>query len=253
MIEVTEPLEDILLDRPALRVQILVRLEGEPLGQVELPASEGLLRAEVIRASIADQFAWVLLARYFARTAYAPLQRRSESTGWSWWNGGRLVARVNAGTPEDDPLAALHDAIGWKTLIDALWPAEHPLVVATSSAVDRIAGLVRGTDDGREHGMPRSYVIDVGSRLPAFVFGRRNVAVDLRIGDVVVSSVEYVVGPAGIASGRALRTAVIEGAGPSLARAVVREAVIGMPLDATPLRERLARGRARALESARAR
>ena len=252
VVEVTAPLEDILLDRPALRLPLLVQMEGEPLGQVELPASEGLVRAEAISAAIANQFAWVILARYFARTAYASLERRSDSSGWSWWRGRRLVARVSGGTP-DDALAALHDAIGWMTLIDTLWPAKHPILDAASSAIDRLAGLFRRNDDGREYGMPRARTIDVESRPSAFVFGRRNVAVDLRIGDLVVSSVEYVVGPAGIASGRALHAAAIDAAGASLTRAVVREALIGSPLDATPLRERLARGRARAMESARAR
>jgi hypothetical protein len=95
--------------------------------------------------------------------------------------------------------------------------------------------------------MPRRRTVAVGAPSPAFIFGRRNVAVELRIGSTLVTSVEYVVGRAGIASGRALRDAVTAAAGASLYRAVVREALLGAPLDATSLPERLARGRARAI------
>jgi hypothetical protein len=246
VVEVTEPFDDIVLDRPVERLQIEARLEGELLGLVELPTTEGRVRADAVRASIADRFAWIILARYFARTAYARLDRRADTEGWSWWRGGRLVARVRAGSA-DDALVALHDAIGWTTLLEALWPAKHPLLDGASRTIDRLAAVVRRHDDGREHGMPRRRTVAVGARSPAFILGRRNVAVELRIGSAVVTSVEYVVGPAGIASGRALRDAVTAAAGASLYRAVVREALLGAPLDATSLPERLARGRARAI------
>lgn len=255
VVEVTEPVDDIVLDRPDEPLQVLVLLEGEPLGRIELPVAGGRVPAETIRAAIANEFASAILARYFARTAYAPLERRTESTGWSWWRGERLVARAEGKATNDSlvALAALHDAIGWETLVEALFPSAHPLVEAAWKSIDRLVESLRDHDDGRAHGMPRRRSIEVGDRLPAFVFGRRNVTVELRIGDTVVSSMEYVVGRAGIATGRALRGAVTDAAFTSLSRAVVREALIGVPLDATPLRERMARGRARADESARAR
>jgi hypothetical protein len=86
-------------------------------------------------------------------------------------------------------------------------------------------------------------VLELGAPGPRLTLGTRNIAAELRVGDTVVSSVEYVVGPSGIATGRALRRALTDAAGMALCRAVVRDALLGAPLDRVPLRERIALAR----------
>ncbi|HEV7991507.1 MAG TPA: hypothetical protein VGP25_06750 [Gemmatimonadaceae bacterium] len=201
LVEVTEPFDDIVLDASSGPRQIHAQLQGEPLGTIEVEVSDGRVSADAIRAAVAEQFAPIVLARY-------------------------LTLR---GVSNSDALA------------DELWPRAHPLADALGGVIDAVAALARRNDDGRRRGMPRRLVIDVGGRIPAFVLGRRNVRIELRLGDAVASSVEYVVGPAGIASGHALRAAAIDASAASLERVVVREALLGLPLDRTPLRERLAR------------
>ena len=110
-------------------------------------------------------------------------------------------------------------------------------------AIDRLASHVRGSDDGRTRGMPRRIVLDAGAVNPRVVFGARNIEVQLRVAGALVSSAEYVVGPIGIATGRALRTAATDAAGMTLCRAVVRHALLGAPLGGASLRERLGRVR----------
>jgi len=112
-----------------------------------------------------------------------------------------------------------------------------------SQALDRMTALLRGDDDGRERGMPRRHVVELGEPTRRVVLGARNVAVELRAANSVVGSTEFVVGRAGIVSGRALRTAATDAADTALLRVVVREALLGAPLDRTPLLERLARVR----------
>lgn len=65
--------------------------------------------------------------------------------------------------------------------------------------------------------------------MPRFVFGTRNVVVELRVAGLVLGSTEVVVGTLGVVSGRALRTASLAAAGPALVRAVVGALVIGAP------------------------
>jgi hypothetical protein len=214
------------------------------VGVVEIPASDGEVRADTIRDAIATRYGWHVLGRYFERTAYVELERRQEGDAWSWWRGDTLVARARADSSAE-ALVALHDAIGWETLLAELSPREHPLVERAWTTLDRVASRLRGEDDGRERGMPRRRVFELGERATGVVLGARNVAVELRAANTVVASTEYVVGRAGIVSGRALRNAATEAADATLLRVVVREALIGAPLDRTPLRERLARVRSR--------
>jgi hypothetical protein len=78
------------------------------------------------------------------------------------------------------------------------------------------------------------------------MLGRRNIVAELRVAGRRAGSVEVVVGPLGILSGRALRAALCNASEPELRRIVVRHLVLGAPLDGgSPLHERV-----RALEAA---
>jgi glycosyltransferase involved in cell wall biosynthesis len=242
VIELTAPVDDVTLAPGVERLQLLATLEGEMLGAIELPVTGERVTAGAIREALAERFAWIVLGRFFERTAYADLEVRAEGDGWTWWRGRERVAHVRARGP-DEARAALHDAIGWTTFLDALRGPVNPLVEGAQRAIDRLTAGVRRGDDGRTRGMPRRVVVEVGEPGPRLTLGARNIAAELRVAGTVVSSVEFVVGPAGIATGRALRIALTDAAGMALCRAVVRDALLGAPLDRTPLRERLARAR----------
>ena len=242
IIELTEPITDVTCTSDVERLQLLARIEGDVLGAIELPVMNGRVTATVIRDAIAERFAWIVLGRYFERTRYADLESRPDESGWSWWRGRQLVARVHASTPQE-ARRALHDAIGWRTLRDELRDPAHPIVEAAERAIDRVVSALRRSDDGRTHGMPRRMVFELGARGPRLTLGSRNIAAELRIAGETVSSMEYVVGPARVATARAIRAALIDAAGMPLCRVVVRELLLGAPLDAVPLRERIARRR----------
>ena len=126
-----------------------------------------------------------------------------------------------------------------RSLSTALWIRDHPLVALVADVIDGLAAGVRGSDDGRRRGAPRSMVVDAGHDVPAFTLGRRNIVAELRVAGRRAGSVEVVVGPLGIVSGRALRAALCETLEPALTRIVVRDLLLGAPLaGGPPLHER---------------
>lgn len=126
-----------------------------------------------------------------------------------------------------------------RSLSTALWTRDHPLVALIADAIDRLAAGVRGSDDGRRRGAPRSMIVEAGHAVPAFTLGRHNIVAELRVAGRRAGSVEVVVGPLGIVSGRALRAALCETLEPALTRIVARDLVLGAPLaGGPPLHER---------------
>jgi glycosyl transferase family 2 len=201
-VEITAPIQDVELSPDTERLQMLVLLEGATVGVLELPAPNVHVAASEIRQAIADAYAWRILGRVFDRTV-----------------NGELRA----------------------TLVDQLWAPDPVLVTWAMRVIDRIAASIRGNDDGRHRGMPRPLVVEVGRRVPWFTFGARNIAAELRVANVPVAATEIVVGRARVLTAKTLRAALTGVAGDALARVVVRELLLGVPFDRTPLRERLAR------------
>ena len=139
----------------------------------------------------------------------------------------RVLARYLARHPET------------RSLSTALWTRDHPLVALIADVIDRLAAGVRGIHDGRHRGAPRSMIVEAGQDVPTFTLGRGSIVAKLRVAGRRAGSVEVVVGPLGIVSGRALRAALCQASEPELTRIVVRDLVLGAPLvGGPPLDER---------------
>jgi hypothetical protein len=89
LLEITRPIGDIVVSGDAERLWCAVELEGERIGAVELPVSNGRVAGDELRDAISDQYSWTILGRFFERTVY----RGSES----------------------------HDEVGWETLLREIW------------------------------------------------------------------------------------------------------------------------------------
>ena len=162
----------------------------------------------------------------------APMERRVSAhairaaVAEQW--ADRVLARYLARHPETRSLAT------------ALWAPDHPIVAGIADLIDGLAAGVRGSDDGRHRGAPRSMVVEAGHAVPAFTRGRRNIVAELRVAGRRAGSVEVAVGALGIVSGRALRAALCQASEPALTRIVVRDLVLGAPLaGGPPLHERI--------------
>jgi len=197
-VEVTQAIGDIELPPDAVRLQLLVVLEGTTLGALELAVAGGRVSSSAIKQAIADAHAWRILGRFFERTL-------------------------------GDESGGEQHAIGRGTLADQLWERDPPVVARAMRIIDRIASAIRGDDDGRRRGMPRPRIVEAGGRVPWLTFGARNVAAQLRVAGEPVASTEIVVGKAGVLTASALRAAVVDAAGDALAHVVVRDLLLGAP------------------------
>lgn len=239
-LDVAAPLADVAVDPAVDRLVAMVRAGGdalgeEPLGTLELPACDGLVPAAVIADAVADQLGWALLGRYFRRAVYPSLALRAAGDTQEAWRGSvRLAAGLAADATID--AAALHDAVGWAVLLQEAW-GEPAL----------------GTDE--------FYAVasapDVAPTAPRVPFELSAPLADLPVGDVPAALVELRVGGAaialvpvpvthGVVAAATLRARATAESGYELARAVIRAALVGWPIDdPTPLRARLAAAAAR--------
>ena len=200
VVDVAVPIQDVFVEASVETAQLLVQLERDVLGAIELTPIAGRISTHAIRAAVAEEWAYRVLAHYLAR----------------------------------------HPEAG--TLSEALWERDNPLLVLLADVVDQVATGVRGSDNGRRRGPPRTMIVEAGQPLPPFIFGRSNIVAELRVAGRRAGSTEVVVGRLGVVSRRALRAALCEAAGPVLTRIVVRDLVLGAPLaGGPPLHERSGR------------
>ena len=101
-IEITQPIKDIYVDSDkAERLYCILNLEGNELGRIELPVCDKLVSEWVLKDTIAAQFAWQILGRFFENTIYAKSPALTEGTHKSF---------------ED-----IHNEMGWLTFYRQLW------------------------------------------------------------------------------------------------------------------------------------
>ncbi|HLO51676.1 MAG TPA: sulfotransferase, partial [Kamptonema sp.] len=67
-VEVSEPILDIYPSVGTDRIKCLVKIEGEEIGNLELPVCDGLVAGSVLADAIATKFAWEILGRFFENT-----------------------------------------------------------------------------------------------------------------------------------------------------------------------------------------
>ncbi|HKP15432.1 MAG TPA: hypothetical protein VJT85_05185 [Gemmatimonadaceae bacterium] len=214
---------------PHLGMTLPSAVAGTWLGSVEAAAPiEDLV---VAAASETVQLRVQLEGDVLGAIELSPIERRVSAhairaaVAEQW--ADRVLARYLTRRPEGSSLST------------ELWTRDHPLLALLADLIDRLAIGIRGSDDGRRWGAPRSMIVDAGHAVPAFTLGRRNIVAELRVAGRRAGSVEVVVGLLGIVSGRALRAALCQTLEPELTRIVVRDLVLGAPLSGgPPLHER---------------
>ena len=67
VVDVAAPIEDVFVEASVETAQLLVQLERDVLGAVELTPIEGRISAHAVRAAVAEEWAYRVLAHYLAR------------------------------------------------------------------------------------------------------------------------------------------------------------------------------------------
>jgi len=210
-IEVTEPISDIVPPASIQRVHCTIKLEGTPIGQLELPACDGLVASYVLGDAIVAKYAWTILGKFFEHTIYGKLN-----------NGQNLSIHEQ------------HNQTGWTVFLQELWSRPdwtdkdfyNPAVVDQSSRRHY-------SDDGW-------LVIEVSEELPDVETAKPELNVVLTVGGSALGVVTVPV-EQNFVSAQTLRVALTTDSGFELCRACVREGFLGQPINhSSSLRDRLA-------------
>jgi len=232
MIEVTEPIAPVTVPADIHRLRVAVMLEGDRLGEIDLPVFGETVPSALLSDAITEQFSWQVLERFFTTTVYPHLsiERRGEQTVVS--RGDSVLLELPA-TDEADVRATLHERVGWSIFLQELWDRPGWLndQFYDPATPETVASPTIDADD-------RGWVaVELSDDLPAITTDGC-VQVVPTVAGVALGAIE--VTPRGrTISPQQLRAAISMACGLELGRACAREALIGGPLDGPSLRERL--------------
>jgi hypothetical protein len=236
-IECTAPLADLAIPPRVDRVICFLTLEGESIGEVELPACGPRLPADVVADAIVADHAWPIIGRFFRHHIYPQLRFEAGPSGTRAYRDTLLLSDTLPGSIAPAS-GALHDAVGWTVFLQELWGERAP--------ADWFYDQGARQADGPREPLPASdaVTVEVSAALPTFT-AAGSVSVEFTVGGVPVHLIAFE--PIkGHVSAQRLRAVLTQEAGFELARAAAREALVGTSLlDPTTLRDRLVREGAR--------
>jgi peptidoglycan/xylan/chitin deacetylase (PgdA/CDA1 family)/trans-aconitate methyltransferase len=236
VIDVTEPIRDVIAPVPAERLRCLVKAGEEDVGSLDLPVCDGFVPGYVIADAIAAEFAWQILGLYFERTLYDCLTVKREGAEVSLWRGR---VRLTEALPIDERSLRqqAHDRVGWTIFLQELWGCpEWPASSFYDGNGFRASEPLQSVADGWA-------TIEVSDTLPALKVAGEEIRTVFTVGGIAIGAVTIPVTRA-IVSAHELRVALTIASGFELCRVVVREALLGRPFaDPLSLRARLASAR----------
>ena len=114
------PVPHLALDPSTRRTVLELRDGDEPLGSVVVPAVDGLLPAAVAADALAEELAWQVLGRFFARSIYPQLTVKRSDERLLVQRGRVILAHVER-EPSAPQAEELHEAAGWPIFLQELW------------------------------------------------------------------------------------------------------------------------------------
>lgn len=226
-LDASRPIPDLILSG-AERALCAVRFGEQQLGSVLVPVADGTLSSFVLSDIIAGRFAWQLLRLFFERHVYPGLVVAKDAEGWTIVRGDIILQRCSS-----DPTDDLHDRVGWVIFLQELLARPEDGIEALYDPKN-----VHGDEPRRAAAAINR--IELSETIPS-IRGVSDKTCDVQatIGGVqcVVARVPAV---GGIVSSAEIRFAILDRGKMELARAAVREALIGRPLEQSrSLRQRL--------------
>ncbi len=222
------PPRDLQLESGIERVLCSVHLVGERIDDLEIPVVDGWSPARVLADAVVAPLAWDILRALFERYVYPTLDVERAGDTVRVRRDDLLLFEG-----ELDPLSSfthsLHGRIGWTVFLQELWgapslSADDFYDAGRRSSLKRARRIVGGREN---------VAVDIAEDLPTISLrGRSEVAVVVSVAGSPLTVV-HCRGRHGRVSARDLRKAILMETGYELCRAVVREAVIMAPADAS--------------------
>lgn len=208
--------------------RIAVTYDGAIIGELSLPVCDDVVPAAVLADAIAGRFAWPILGRYFAAAVYPGLTILPAGQGQSVMRGKVHIADLPPGISSND--TAFHDEAGWAIFLQEVWGRpEWP----KDAFYEPVRALKHPTVTAPE------VVLEVGGDCPGFTGLAAAANVRVQIAGLV-SGWLWLETDGGELGADRLAASATQALGYDLCRLVVREALLGEPLDGRRLTERLA-------------
>lgn len=212
-LDVTQPFSEIVPPPGIERLHGMVTVAGQRMGTLELPVCDGRVSQIVLKDSIAAQFFWQILGRFYQETIYC---------------------RDTQAEDQEIDGRSQHNQIGWTTFLQDLWDrpdwaGEHFYDASQVDSVDETLQLAAN-----------SLTLEVSHPVPHVVVAGSELTVILSVGGITFGQFTVPVNEGNI-SAQALRVALTMEGGLELCRVVVREALLEQPITQVgTLRQRLA-------------
>jgi peptidoglycan/xylan/chitin deacetylase (PgdA/CDA1 family) len=242
LVEITDPIFDLVPPAPVERLHCVVEVEGRRLGTIELPICDGRVLAWVLADALAARFAWAIVGRFFARTIYRSLRVEQDTAGISIWRDSLCLAHEPTGT-KPAFWKKVHDLIGWTIFLQELWGHKEWL---SDQFYDphMLNAAAR-----REHAGEAWLTLDLADDICDIEVVGPSLDLAISVGESIIGALT-IPSDQGIVRAQSIRAAVTSATGMELCRAVVREGLIGRPFKGSdPLRARLAAAAARRADS----
>jgi peptidoglycan/xylan/chitin deacetylase (PgdA/CDA1 family) len=233
LVEITEPIVDVVPPVPAERLHCLIEAEGRRLGVVELPICDGRVLGWVLADAIAAKFAWAILGRFFAHTVYHELRIERGQAELSIWRGSLCLA---SGLPDNkrELWRHVHETVGWTIFLQELWGRPE---WSDGQFYNQHAD---GATAASRHVACSWHAVEVAGELADLEVDAPSLDLLLTVGGAMIAATTIPC-DGGILRAQELRAALTLAAGMELCRAAVREGLIGRPLkeEGSSLRARL--------------
>lgn len=212
LIEVTQPVVDIVPPMEIERLYGFVTVAGQLLGSIELPVCDGRVSQLVLKDCIAAQFCWQILEHFYEKVHYS-----------------QQFVQTDTGVVEK----SLHDQIGWTTFLQDLWDRPN------WTQADFYDALRLDPSTKILQLETNELIIEASQPLPDVEVSSADLKVVLTVGGIAFG--QFVVQTdTGKVSAQALRSALTLAGGIELCRVSVREAYIGQSItQAATIRQRL--------------
>lgn len=214
IVDVEAPLEPLEPGRGIERVSVGVRDRTGPLGSVELAACGGPISPAVLRDAIAARFAWPILGSFLEARVYPSLRAAADPSD------PRLRT---LGLAAGGQVALEHDDVGWTVMLQELFARPE----LTGDGFYSAATEWPEAPGAGAAGEPVFELLD-GPPAPASLDPARPLAVALAGAALGRVHLPAASGEGQPAAG-AIVAAALLGLGMELARAMVREALVGRP------------------------
>ncbi|MEP7325707.1 MAG: trifunctional glycosyltransferase/class I SAM-dependent methyltransferase/polysaccharide deacetylase [Gemmatimonadota bacterium] len=229
-LEITEPMPDLAIPGGIERLICTLTLEGDEIGEIELPVTGPTISSLLLSDAIVAHHAWRILGRFMARHIYPGLTQIPIECGVRI-KRGRVTLADRIVEPVDPAGAKFHDAVGWTVFLQEVWglpdwPGDRFYQETTKP-------------EGRSSPVGPAVTLEVSSPIPDLKT-TKPVEVEWTMAGVPVYL--GVVQPVdGEISAARLRAPFTQQMGLELATVAVREALVGRSMDdPRSLRDRLA-------------